>query len=350
MSDYTVELLNSIRNSASAEYAARVPAVTVANIAEIGNAITTYEVTYNEFTNILINKIALTLFSSKIAKNKLAPFKKGFLPFGKTVEEIHVEMAEAEGHWIERDEDHTNKDGIALAGSAAIGATAFSRKKPDVKVMYHSQNREDYYKATVSKAQVKLAFRSANGVQELLSRIVNSIYSGSYYDEYVIMKNILGQYKENYKDYAVAAITDAATAQAFIRTVRKAVADMSFVSTAYNKAAVKQWCAPEEAALLVNKDVIAHTDVDVLAKAFNLGKTDFEPTIVVVDDFGTMENTYGLLIDKGFFMVWDTLLDVEQQRNAQGLFTNYFYHVHQIHSLSEFKNAVRFTTDLELGE
>ena len=96
--------------------------------------------------------------------------------------------------------------------------------------------------------------------------------------------------------------------------------------------------------LLVHKDVVAEVDVEVLAKAFNLGKTDIQVQVVVMDDFGSLADTYGLLVDKDWFRVYDTLSHMEPQRNAQGLFTNYFYHVHQTLSASRFKNAVRFTT------
>jgi hypothetical protein len=58
-----------------------------------------------------------------------------------------------------------------------------------------------------------------------------------------------------------------------------------------------------------------------------------------MDDFGILENCYALVVDEGFFRVWDTLIRTEPQRNAQGLFTNYFFHHWQILSLSTFKNA-----------
>ena len=145
-------------------------------------------------------------------------------------------------------------------------------------------------------------------------------------------------------DYGVNAITDEASAKEFVKTVRKASQDMSFASDKLNKAKVRTWTPVNKQVLFVNKDVIAEVDVEVLAKAFNLGKTDIQVEIVTLDDFGSLTNTYGLLVDEGFFRVWDTLSKMEPQRNAQGLFTNYFYHVHQILSLSPFKNAVRLTT------
>lgn len=322
---YTVEILNAIRAGASTEYQTRVPAATQTNIDSVGNAILSYTNTYEEFTNTLINKIGLTVFVNKMAKNRLAKFKKGLMPYGKDVEEIFVEMATAEGAF-----DTT-------------GANPLGRRESDVKVMYHRENRKDKYVKSLSKAQVKTAFRSADGVTELLSMIVNAIYSGANQDEYLIMKELLAKYELNYFDYEVLEITDdPASALDFIKTVRKAVQDVSFVSPTYNKAGVQTFCDKEDLVLLVNKDVMAHTDVDVLAKAFNLGKTDFEPEIIVLDNFGSMTDTYGVLVDKDFFMVYDTLIEVADILNPDGLFRNYFFHVHQILSTSQFKTAVRF--------
>jgi hypothetical protein len=73
-----------------------------------------------------------------------------------------------------------------------------------------------------------------------------------------------------------------------------------------------------------------------------MDKTDFTPPIIKLDDFGSMPDTYGILVENDFFRVFDTLRKVESIRNPQGMFTNYFLHVWQIHSLSKFKNAIRF--------
>ena len=323
MAAVTIATLNAIRSAASTEYQTRIPLATRDNITAIGNTLSTYTTLMNEFTTNLIGKIGLTVFSDTSFENKLAPFKKGFLGAGVDVEEIFIEMA-------------------AAAAFDKDGTTTLARAKKEVLVKYHRENRQDTYKVTLADSQLKNAFASPSGVTTLLDKFVASVYNGSENDEYILMKELLAEYAANYTDYQIAPITDAATTQTFLRTVRKAVADVGFVSTAFNKAGVKTMTRPQDLVLLVNKDILSHVDVDVLAKSFNLGKTDFEPKIIVLDDFGSMADTYGLLVDKDFFMVYDTLHRVEEQRNAQGMFTNHFLHIWQILSLSEFKNAIRF--------
>ena len=183
---------------------------------------------------------------------------------------------------------------------------------------------------------------------------INSVYSGAEFDEWLAMKNILATYKNvegtahGYFDYQVPEITDAtaeASAKKFVKTLRKAVMDLTVApSTKYNAAGVKTWSKVENLVLFIHKDVIAEVDVEVLSKAFNMGKTNIQVDIEVMDDFGELTDTYAILTERSFFKVWDTLSHMEPQRNAQGLFTNWFYHVHQILSASKFKNAVRFTT------
>lgn len=321
---YSIDVLNNIRANASDEYQARIPEATQQNIATIGNALHTYTLLYNEFCSALVNKIGKTILETKLFENKLSRFKSGTTNNAQDVEEIFMEMAKAEGSY-----DKT--------GPNPLGR----REPPDVKVLYHRLNRQDYYAISIGDIDFIRVFRSEATLDSFISGLINSVYSGANYDEWCAMKNLLATY-EGYFDYEVPAIGDGEAAKDFVKTVRKAVNDLSFASTEYNAAHVKTWSEPGNLVLLVNKDIIAEVDVEVLSKAFNMGKTDIQTEIIVMDDFGTLTDTYGLLVDKDWFRVWDTLSHMEPQRNAQGLFTNYFYHVHQILSASRFKNAVRF--------
>lgn len=322
---FSIDVLNNIRDNASNEYQTRIPVATLQNFAEVGFALDKYNLLYNEFFPALFNKIGKTMIESKLFKNKLARFKSGSILSQQDVEEIFIEMSKAEGRY-----DKT--------GHNPLGR----REGPNVKTIYHRQNRQDYYAITVGDIDVIRVFRSEAQMDSFITGLFNSVYSGAEYDEYLCMKMLLTSYHDKYFEYEVPKIVDEATAKRFVKTVRKASQDISFASDQYNAAKVMTWTPVENQVLFVNKDVVAEVDVEVLAKAFNMGKTDIQVEIVVMDDFGALEQTYAILADKDFFRVWDTLSKMEPQRNAQGLFTNYFYHVHQIMSLSTFKNAVQF--------
>lgn len=331
---YSIDILNNIRANASTDYQTRVPEATQQNIITIGNAFETYTLLYNEFAEALFNKIGKTIIESKLFKNKLARFKSGSITTQQDVEEIFVDMGKAASAY---DPNGTNPLG--------------RRNDDNVSVVYHRMNRQDCYDISIGDIDFIRVFRSEASLDQFIKSKINSVYSRANHDEWLYMKNVLATFKNaagdapGYFDYEVPVITSTtaeADAKKFVKTLRKAVNDVSFASTLYNKAGVTTWTDPENLVLLVNKDVIAELDVEVLAKAFNLGKTDVNVEIITMDDFGTLTDTYGLLIDKEFFKVWDTLSRMESQRNAQGLFTNFFYHVHQILSASPYKTAIRF--------
>ena len=334
---YSVSILNNIRANASNEYTTRIPAATQQNIATIGQAFQSYTLLYNEFCEALVNKIGKTLIEQKMFTNRLAKFKQGAILNQQDVEEIFIEMAKAEGKY-----DAT--------GPNPLGR----RNPPNVEVIYHRMNRQDYYAVTIGDIDFLRVFRSESTLDSFISGIINSVYSADAYDEWCLMKNVLATYKNKtgdasgYFDYEVLSMDKAtskeAFAKAFVKAVRKAVNDLSFPSTQYNAAGVMTWNEPSQLALLINKDVSVEVDVELLARAFNQSQTDTKvvPEIITMDDFGTLTDTYALLIDRDFLRVFDTLSHMEPQRNAQGLFTNYFYHHHQILSASTFKNAVRF--------
>lgn len=340
MAGISVSILNNIRLNGSTEYQERIPVATQENISSIGQALQTYTVLANEFFNALLNKIGMTRLEQKMFKNKLARFKSGGVISPHDVEEIFIEMAKAEGTY--------DKDGKNPLGR---------REGPDVKVIYHRQNRQDYYAISIGDIDFVRVFRSESTLDTFIKGLINSVYSADEYDEWCAMKNLLATYKNadgsdsGYYGYGVAEMTDDTDkkewAKNFVKTLRKAVNDLSFASTDYNVSGVKTWCDPSELVLFVHKDVLVEVDVELLAQAFNRSNTDMKvvPEIIVMDDFGSLTDTYGLLVDKDFFRVWDTLVHMEPQRNAQGLFTNYFYHHHQILSASTFKNAVAFKVE-----
>lgn len=321
----SIAILNNIRLNASEEYQNRIPEATQQNISAIGQAFQTYSPLFNEFCDLLINKIGRTILEQKMFENRLARFKGG-LTTPHDVEEIFIEMAKAEGAY--------DKDGKNPLGR---------RTPPDVKVIYHRQNRQDKYVITIGDIDFVRVFRSESTLDVYIKGLINSVYSGDAYDEWLAMKNLLATY-EDYDDYEVTESSDKAVfAKNFIKTLRKAVLDCSFPSTAHNKAGVNTWSNPSEMVLLVHKDVTVECDVELLAKAFHQSNTDTSvvPEIVVMDDFGSLTDTFALLVDRDWFRVWDTLIHMEAQRNADGLFTNYFFHHHQILSASTFKNAIK---------
>lgn len=324
---FSIGVLNSIRVNASQEYQNRIPVATQENIIAIGNALQQYDPLYNEFSTALLCKIGRTLLNQSLFKNKLAKYKTGQNLTAQDVEEIFMGEIKAEGKYDPE-------------GKNPLGRRAAAQDK----VVYHRLNRQDYYAITLGDLDFLRVFRSEATLDAYITGKLNAVYSAAEKDEWYIMKNLLATY-EGYFDYEVPEITDEnaeSSCKKFVKALRKAVLDVQFLSTQFNSAGVERTTDPKQLVLFINKDVLTEIDVEVLAKAFNMGKTDIQVTIEPMDDFGSMTDAYALLVERDWFKIWDTFNKMEPQRNAQGLFTNYFYHVHQIVSCSPFKTAIKF--------
>lgn len=340
-----LDIVNNIRTNGSADYQNRIPEATQQNFTAIGNALQTYSVLKNEFCDALINKIGKTKIEQKLFKNKLGKYKSGTVLTGQDVEEIWISMAKAEGAY-----DPT--------GPNPLGR----REYPDVKSIYHRMNRRDKYVISIGDLDFIRAFKSEASFETFVKGMINSVYSGAEYDEWLAMKNLIA----TYDGYSCVTLQDNCKtvdgAKAFAKVVKKLARDLTFPSTKYNKAGVRTWSQPGEMVLLINKDVLTEVEVELYSSTFNKGDVKLPFEIEVMDDFGSITDTsgtyygdtsidsvYAILVDKDWFRVYDVLSHMEPQRNADGLFTNYFYHVHQILSASTFKNAVLIGYDSSNG-
>lgn len=323
-------ILNTIRANASSDYQERVPIATQQNIADVGNAIVNYEPTRNEFLNSLINRIGMVIIQSRLYQNPLREFKKGMLEFGKDIEEIFVNLAKAQSYNPEIAETEV-----------------FKRVIPDVKTIFHRMNRQDFYKVTISNDQLRTAFLSYRGIEDLIGRIVDSLYSGDNYDEFLLMKNLLLDYgnKGLFYPMTIPAVVDEQSAKKFTVELRALAKTLGFMSNKYNAQGVYTFTPMEDIIIFMTPKEEALIDVESLARAFNLDYADFLGHVVIVDDFGGLENVQAIVVDRQWFMVYDTFFNFTEQYNAQGLYWNYFFHHWQILSTSQFANAIVFTTE-----
>lgn len=321
-------VLDNLRYSSSQDYQERIPTAVDTNIQTVGNAILSYDPTTNEFINTLINKIGLTLVDMKIAKNKLAIFKKGMLDYGDTIEEIFIEMAKGTDFNPERAETEV-----------------FKRVKPNVKTLFHKINAQMMWKVTVQRNQLKRAFQSESSFSRFVSGIVQTIYNGRVFDEYVNMKQLFTECIANKQAVIVPSVsfpTDQTTAKEFVKAIKSVSKGMTYMSDEYNHAKVQTFTETSDQVLLIHKDANIEVSAELLASAFNKGEFDYNTQVVEVDSFGSDENVVAALVDRDWFMVYDVLQETANIYNPEGLYWNYFVHHHQVLSYSLFKNAVFF--------
>lgn len=347
----SVDILNAIRNSASTNYRDFVPTAksTPESIRRIGEIIMQYTPLQNEFLNALVNRIARVIITSKMYSNPLSMFKKGLIDFGETIEEIFVNIANPHQYDVEESENKV-----------------FAREIPDVRAAFHTLNYKKFYKQTIQNKDLNQAFLSWGGITDLISKIVNAMYTAANYDEFVTTKYMLAK---AILDGRLSAITvDANDAKGAVTKIKGVSNALTFMSNNYNAAGVQTFTDKDDQYLLVNSQFDSEIDVEVLASAFNMSKAEFMGHRILIDGFGTLDvarlNTLfkddpnyeepsqdtltalnaipAVLVDKNFFMIFDNMYEFTENYNGQGLYWNYFYHTWKTFSMSPFANALVF--------
>lgn len=347
----SVDILNAIRNSASTNYRDFVPTAknTPESIRRIGEIIMQYTPLQNEFLNALVNRIARVIITSKMYSNPLSMFKKGLIDFGETIEEIFVNIANPHQYDVEESENKV-----------------FSREIPDVRAAFHTLNYKKFYKQTIQNKDLNQAFLSWDGITDLISKIVNAMYTAANYDEFVTTKYMLAK---AILDGRLSAITvDANDAKGAVTKIKGVSNALTFMSNNYNVAGVQTFTDKNDQYLLVNSQFDSEIDVEVLASAFNMSKAEFMGHRILIDGFGTLDVARlnalfkddpnyeepsqdtltalnaipAVLVDKNFFMIFDNMYEFTENYNGQGLYWNYFYHTWKTFSMSPFANALVF--------
>ena len=321
---------------------------------DIGEFIMSYQPYQNAFLNALVNRIGRVLVTSRMWNNPWSVFKKGYMEFGETVEEIFVNIAKPFSFDPGRAETEV-----------------FKREMPDVRAAFHTMNFQKFYKVTISNDQLRQAFLSWQGITDLIAKIVDSLYTGMQYDEFVTLKYMLcreilngGLYVET-----VPAVSNA-NMKGIIEKMRAMSAKLEYLKPDFNMAHVMNASKRDRQYLIIPADVEAKADVEVLASAFNMDRTTFLGHLIEVDsladhDFIRLAELFGndssytaftseelsllgdiagVVTDIDWWMVFDNFQQFTQNYNGQGLYWQYFYHTWKTFSVSPYAPAVVFSS------
>ena len=328
--DHSHDLINAIRNEGTQQFQQYVPLANADNVAEVGAGIQLSQTIQNEFITSLVDRIALVVIRSVSLRNPLSKFKKGMMPLGRTIEEIFVDITEEKLYDPEESEE-----------------TVFRREIPNVKTLFHERNRQGRYKQTIQEDSLRTAFVSWGNFDSFVAGIINAIYNSAEVDEYKYMKLLIDNYFSQglFTTVKVDKPDTETASREFIKKMRATARKMTlpFGSRDYNSLAVHTRSSMENLHLIIDADLEAQTDVDVLAKAFNMDKTTFLGNVTVIDGFAST-GLEAVLIDKDWYMVYDQLHKMRTIYNPEGLYWQYNYHVWQVLSVSRFANAVAFVS------
>lgn len=348
----TLDIINTIRANASAEYQSLVPvAQTAHDIPKVGEVLMGYPAMANQFLTSLINRIAAVKIKSAVFNNAYSALKKGYLEFGETVVEYFVSIAKAREFSAEKAESRE-----------------FKRTIPDVRAAMHIMNYRVQYPVTIQNEDLRMAFTSIGGVEDLIAKIVDSIYTAAEYDEFLLFKYLLIKAISKGKMRPIAF--DPSDFKNAAVEFRAASNELTFMSTENNAAGVHTTTPKSDQYIFMDAKFNAQFDVNVLASAFNMDKADFMGRLLLIDNFTTfdnerfdviransdmieevtaqelalMQNVKAILVDKEWFQVYDNNTMFTETYVASGMYWNYFYNVWKTVSSSPFSNALVFVT------
>lgn len=349
----TIDIMNVIRENASYEYQQNVAKVARASdIPKVGEVIYGTPAFANQFINALVNRIAIVRVQSATFNNPYSILKKGYIEFGETVEDIFVSIAKA----VDFDPEKAAQ-------------REFQRTIPDVRSAFHTMNWRVMYPVTIQDEDLKQAFLSIDGVQKLIAKIVDSVYTAAEYDEFLLFKYLLIKAISHGKLHSksVGDGTDLNTAAVQFRGTSNLI---TFMSDKYNELNVTNNTPKDRQVIFMDSLFNAQFDVNVLASAFNMEKADFMGRLFLIDNWtefnnarfdviransdgieevtsdelALLANVKAVILDENWFQVYDNNNKFTEDYVASGLYWNYFYHTWKTVSNSPFANAIVFVT------
>ena len=347
MNEGLVTSLNAIREISSEIYHRYVPIIdSTTDIGKFAEPILSVPEVYNEFCNALVNRIVYTQFEIKSFRNPFVVLEGDRIPLGYAGQEIYVNPAKGRQY------------------NANDFAGLLVKYEADVKVQYQAINSDLQYPVTFSRQQLKKAFTSWGDLEGFIDGLSNSLYNGAYIDEFKNTKNIIaGAYKDNKAVIqTVSAVSDEATAKAFIEKARELYLNFQLPSSDYNAWAkcggegrpIVTWTNPEDIVMIVRNSVRAKLDVNVLAEAFNMDKATLLGNILTVDNFDVYDDEgtkiydgsaiVGMIADKSWFRIKRQDMFMDSFYNANNRSIQYYLNLIKIYNFSLFANGVIFAT------
>lgn len=349
----TIDIMNVIRENASYEYQQNVAKVTRASdIPKVGEVIYGTPAFANQFINALVNRIAIVRVQSATFNNPYSILKKGYIEFGETVEDIFVSIAKA----VDFDPEKAAQ-------------REFQRTIPDVRSAFHTMNWRVMYPVTIQDEDLKQAFLSIDGVENLIAKIVDSVYTAAEYDEFLLFKYLLIKAISHGKFHS-KSVGDGTDLNAAAVQFRGSSNLITFMSDKYNELNVTNNTPKDRQVIFMDSLFNAQFDVNVLASAFNMEKADFMGRLFLIDNWtefnnarfdviransdgieevtsdelALLANVKAVILDENWFQVYDNNNKFTEDYVASGLYWNYFYHTWKTVSNSPFANAIVFVT------
>lgn len=353
------DYLNAIRTSASTYYQENVPIATydTASVREVGRIVLNSTALTNEFYSALVNQFAFIFGSSKMFYNKWVDFKKGLIGLGELVEEFFVQIALPNNY---------NPD---------IAATEiFKRVIADVQTAIYRINVKTFYKTTINRPLLEMAFTTEGGMADLIGKVFTSMAAACEVDQMNAIKYLLARKILDGKIKTVVVpeaqnSEDGTYAKIAARIMKADFENFFFPRTDYNEAGVMNWVNnKDDVSFMLTTSFGAAYDIEVLAAAFNLDYANFmgrvkrvdslsnidftrlnaffdlpEPIVEFTEDEkASLDQVAAITFDNGLIQWYDRLYEWHEEPNGQSMEWQNWLHYWALIASSPFANAVAY--------
>jgi len=374
------EKLNAIRATATNAYQTEIPMATMDNILDVGKAVLDAPATIkNELYDVLVNQIGKVLVKTMDFVNPLSDLKKEPMPFGSTIEDVFVEMANAQRYVS------GTRDGESAPDQHEI-------TKATLHSAFYNTQLERQYTVTITEHDLRRAFTSNDPVSAIISAKVNSIQTAENFDDYRMTVALLArQIEESSTDVdknwlgEIHLLTDYNALKTATLTSETALNDKDFLlymteqfqtwsdrlvypRSDMNVAGVINSLPKERQHLIMLGDIKAKLGTNLLAFAYNeerlelgsvrhidawysigvnSGGTSSPDDILVKADYSLTGDSpcIGLLYDPNMLEIHNKFMITENSRNARGHYTNIWHTVGDIYACSPYHQMVSFFLD-----
>ena len=340
----------------------------IESVKEVGKIIVDSPNLQNDFCSWLINRIGKTKIWSSMWENPLSFANKGLIEYGDSIEEIFVDICRPYQY------------------SASVGdREVFRRIQPNIKSAFHIVNTQLFYKSSTAPMDIRKAFLSMDGVENLTKRIIGVMITSEAYDTYLLLKYMIAKAAldgtTNMKN--ITAITDKSTADAALEVFKEESNNMEFLSRNFNTLGVANSATKDRQYLVLTNKAEAKISVQSLAYMFGVGLAESENKKIRVDSFSftdeeieriryalcpkdnatgepieeptsedfavftsdeltALGNIQAVLLDDEWFQVYTQLFETRYIQNPQNMWENNWLHVWKIYSRSPFANCEIF--------
>lgn len=289
----------------------------------------------------MVCKVSLQIIRGVEAFNPLAKFKKKAPTNGDTIEQVIVKLASAKAY-------------------DATGANALSRKTPDIVVKYFNTWTRRKFDTTIDKNEMTKVLQTGKGVGEISGKVIDSLVEGDKDEDFTQMKNLLAWGRQDgdgqvFKKFGtITTKNEKIDYQELLVEMKDVVSGMQFCNANYNTALLKRKTKKDDIYILMPYKLKNKLSVEELAGVFNLEKTEIEGRIIEIDtdeeEISGLNSYVVYILDQNALAIYNRLYDMDNQKNADGYFWNYFLHSEDMYGISNLFDCGYLVVNTETAQ